>query len=172
MFLRANRRIKDGKEHRYWNIVENRRVCTGKTIQQQVLYLGEINDRQRVAWQRTSSVILPGGRLSSAAAYRTEGGHLSKKFARYLEHASGCALLPVSMLTAFCGSRGRSPSRPSAKAHRLSTTVTGNRLNRLEACFTTAHRLPITDSSYSLQSMAYSLLLADLHPRQPSTVVS
>jgi transposase len=53
MFLRANRRFKDGKEHRYWNIVENRRTASGKTVQQQVLYLGEINDRQRVAWQKT-----------------------------------------------------------------------------------------------------------------------
>ena len=53
MFLRCNRRVKDGKEHRYWNIVENRRVASGKTIQQQVLYLGEINDRQRERWQRT-----------------------------------------------------------------------------------------------------------------------
>jgi transposase len=53
MFLRCNRRIKDGKEHRYWNIVEARRVASGKTIQQQVLYLGEINDRQRRCWQKT-----------------------------------------------------------------------------------------------------------------------
>lgn len=53
MFLRSNRRIKDGKEHRYWNIVENRRVSSGKTIQQQVLYLGEINDRQKASWQKT-----------------------------------------------------------------------------------------------------------------------
>ena len=42
MFLRAKKRIKDGKEHRYWSVVENRRVSGGKTIQRQVLYLGEI----------------------------------------------------------------------------------------------------------------------------------
>ena len=53
MFLRCNRRIKDWKEHRYWNIVEARRVASGKTIQQQVLYLGEINDKQRRSWQKT-----------------------------------------------------------------------------------------------------------------------
>ncbi len=53
MFLRCNRRFKDGKQHRYWNIVENRRINSGKTIQQQVLYLGEINDEQRSSWQRT-----------------------------------------------------------------------------------------------------------------------
>ena len=52
MFLRANRRIKDGKEHRYWNIVENRRCAGGKVVQRQVMYLGEINDSQLAAWCR------------------------------------------------------------------------------------------------------------------------
>jgi hypothetical protein len=46
MFLRATFRRKDGKAHRYWSIVENRRVCGGRTVQQTVLYLGEINDAQ------------------------------------------------------------------------------------------------------------------------------
>jgi transposase len=53
MFLRATRRRKDGKEHRYWSIVENRRVRDGRTVQQTVLYLGEINDTQRASWCRT-----------------------------------------------------------------------------------------------------------------------
>jgi Transposase DDE domain len=52
MFLRFNRRFKDGKEHRYWNIVESRRCASGKVVQRQVLYLGEINDSQREAWCR------------------------------------------------------------------------------------------------------------------------
>jgi hypothetical protein len=52
MFLRANRRLKDGKEHRYWNIVENKRCAGGKIVQRQVLYLGEINDSQLAAWCR------------------------------------------------------------------------------------------------------------------------
>jgi len=50
MYLRCNRRIKDGKEHRYWNIVESKRCAGGKIVQRQVLYLGEINDSQREAW--------------------------------------------------------------------------------------------------------------------------
>jgi hypothetical protein len=37
-------RIKDGKEHRYWSVVENRRCGRGKVVQRQVLYLGEINE--------------------------------------------------------------------------------------------------------------------------------
>jgi transposase len=52
MFLRFNRRFKDGKEHRYWNIVESKRCAGGKVVQRQVLYLGEINDSQRQAWCR------------------------------------------------------------------------------------------------------------------------
>src|SRR6059058_5880908 len=53
MFLRYKVRRKDGKEHRYWSIVENRRVSGGRTVQRQVLYLGEINDGQKAAWCRT-----------------------------------------------------------------------------------------------------------------------
>lgn len=53
MFLRHKLRRKDGKEHRYWSIVENRRVAGGRTAQRHVLYLGEINDNQRAAWCRT-----------------------------------------------------------------------------------------------------------------------
>jgi transposase len=52
MFLRFNRRFKDGKEHRYWNVVENKRCAGGKVVQRQVLYLGEINDSQHEAWCR------------------------------------------------------------------------------------------------------------------------
>jgi transposase len=52
MFLRSNRRLKDGKEHRYWNIVENKRCAGDKIVQRQVLYLGEINDSQLAVWCR------------------------------------------------------------------------------------------------------------------------
>ena len=56
MFLKCHPRIKDGKEHRYWSIVENRRCGRGKVVQRQVLYLGEINDSQRESWCRTIEV--------------------------------------------------------------------------------------------------------------------
>ncbi|HVA01092.1 MAG TPA: IS1634 family transposase [Terriglobia bacterium] len=56
MFLRATRRVKDGKEHRYWSIVENRRGPRGRVVQRQVLYLGEINDSQKAAWCRCLEV--------------------------------------------------------------------------------------------------------------------
>ncbi len=57
MFLRAKDRFKDGKHHRYWSIVENRRVADGRVVQRQVLYLGEINDSQKAAWCRTIDVL-------------------------------------------------------------------------------------------------------------------
>jgi transposase len=53
MFLRCSRRIKDGKSHEYWNVVENRRLANGRIAQRQVLYLGEINASQRQAWRKT-----------------------------------------------------------------------------------------------------------------------
>jgi hypothetical protein len=56
MFLRAIRRNKDGKEHRYFSVVENRRVNGGLVVQRQVLYLGEINDNQQAAWRKTLEV--------------------------------------------------------------------------------------------------------------------
>lgn len=56
MFLRATRRHKDGKEHRYFSVVENRRVSDGKVAQRQVLYLGEINDSQEAAWRKSLQV--------------------------------------------------------------------------------------------------------------------
>jgi hypothetical protein len=42
MFLRSTNRKKDGKDHRYFSVVENRRLPGGKTVQRTVLYLGEI----------------------------------------------------------------------------------------------------------------------------------
>ncbi|HZC36647.1 MAG TPA: IS1634 family transposase [Chthoniobacterales bacterium] len=53
MYLKCNVRIKDGKVHRYWNVVESRRCSGNRIVQRQVLYLGEINDSQRQAWWRT-----------------------------------------------------------------------------------------------------------------------
>ncbi len=56
MFLRATIRKKDGKLHRYYSVVENRRLRSGKVAQRTVLYLGEINDTQEAAWRKTLDV--------------------------------------------------------------------------------------------------------------------
>jgi hypothetical protein len=59
MFLRAKTRKKDGKHHRYWSVVENKRVSGGRVVQRQVLYLGELNDAQRAGWVRTIEGLEP-----------------------------------------------------------------------------------------------------------------
>ena len=57
MFLRATTRKKDGKEHRYFSVVENKRVNGGRVLQRHVLYLGEINSSQELAWRRSIEVL-------------------------------------------------------------------------------------------------------------------
>jgi len=56
MFLRAHKRFKNGKQHRYFSVVENRRVAGGEVRQRTVLYLGEINDSQQAEWRTTLEV--------------------------------------------------------------------------------------------------------------------
>ena len=56
MFLKCSQRRKDGKVHRSWSVVESHRYAGGKVAQRHVLYLGELNDCQRRAWERTVSV--------------------------------------------------------------------------------------------------------------------
>src|SRR5271166_3858345 len=57
MFLRSTIRRKDGKEHRYWSIVENKRLRDGRVVQRAALYLGEINSSQERAWRRSIEVL-------------------------------------------------------------------------------------------------------------------
>jgi Transposase DDE domain len=57
MFLRAKTRKKDGKQHRYWSVVENKRVAGGRVVQKHVLYLGDINDSQELAWRKSIEVL-------------------------------------------------------------------------------------------------------------------
>ena len=57
MFLRAKIRKKDGRLHRYFSVVENRRVGTKRrTVQRTVLHLGEINGSQEGSWRWTLEV--------------------------------------------------------------------------------------------------------------------
>ena len=60
MFLRPTIRRKDGKEHRYWSVVESKRVVGGRVVQRPVLYLGEINSSQELAWRRSIEVLEEG----------------------------------------------------------------------------------------------------------------
>ncbi len=79
MFLRHKIRRKDGKEHRYWSIVENRRVSGGRTVQRHVLYLGEINDARKAAWCQTIEAF-------------DEGGHQARQIALFPEDRAAPAL--------------------------------------------------------------------------------
>jgi transposase len=54
--LKVHRRHKDGKEHRYFSIVESRRVARQRVVHRTVVYLGEINDSQQAAWRKTLQV--------------------------------------------------------------------------------------------------------------------
>jgi hypothetical protein len=60
MFLRFTTRKKNGKEHRYYSLVENRRVASGRVVQRHALYLGEINDSQEEAWRKTIEIFQEG----------------------------------------------------------------------------------------------------------------
>ncbi len=69
MFLRYSTRKKDGKEHRYFSIVENRRVADGRrVVQRHVLYLGEINSSQELAWRKSIEVFEEGQERPSTLA--------------------------------------------------------------------------------------------------------
>ena len=62
MYLKCSTRRKNGKEHRSWSLVENRRVRGAECVQRHVLYLGEINDSQQAAWQKSIAVLAEGER--------------------------------------------------------------------------------------------------------------
>jgi len=68
MFLRVSTRKKDGKEHRYFSVVENKRVSAGRVLQRHVLYLGEINSSQELAWRRSIEVLDEGTRAARTLA--------------------------------------------------------------------------------------------------------
>jgi hypothetical protein len=68
MFLRCSGRKKDGKQHRYFSIVENKRVADGRVVQRHVLYLGEINSSQELAWGKSIEVFEEGQARPSTLA--------------------------------------------------------------------------------------------------------
>lgn len=72
MFLRYSSRKKDGKEHRYFSIVENKRVAGGRVVQRHVLYLGEINSSQELAWRKSIEVFEEGEERPSVRALFSE----------------------------------------------------------------------------------------------------
>jgi transposase len=55
MFLRSNRRSKDGKDHSYWSLVETVRTPDGPR-QKTLCYLGELNSSAQARWLKTIEV--------------------------------------------------------------------------------------------------------------------
>src|SRR6266446_5046477 len=55
MFLRPNRRSKDGKDHTYWSLVETVRTLDGPR-QKTLCYLGELNSSAQGRWLKTIEV--------------------------------------------------------------------------------------------------------------------
>src|SRR6202047_4024894 len=55
MFLRPNRRSKDGKDHAYWSLVETVRTSDGPR-QRTLCYLGELNSSAEARWLTTVEV--------------------------------------------------------------------------------------------------------------------
>ena len=71
MFLRATKRLKDGKVHRYWSMVENVRVGR-RVFQRRALYLGELNDSQRAEWQRAVEALDDDGNVRQLKLFPEE----------------------------------------------------------------------------------------------------
>src|SRR5439155_21894837 len=96
MFLRCKVRRKDGKQHRYWSVVENTRVAGGRVVQRHVLYLGEINDTQELAWVDRG---FGGWRCAAAYAVAVSRGPLRGAAGRRLDRrrqAVGIAPAPAT----------------------------------------------------------------------------
>src|ERR1700686_3980509 len=111
MFLRHTKRKKDGKEHRYWSIVENRRIGGGRVVQRPLLYLGEINDSQELAWRKSIAIVEEG----------SEKGPL-------LEVSGPCGFqsLPITTLSLWAHQKIRSSQsgmHPAYNQQRLVTVV-------------------------------------------------
>jgi hypothetical protein len=99
MFRRSKTGKKAGEEHRFWSVVENRRVAEGRVVRRQVLYLGEINDTERAAWCRSIGVF-------------DEDQGASTQLALYPEYRQApelaCAIVQVKL-------SGLQPRRPASR---------------------------------------------------------
>lgn len=73
LFLRAHERRKDGKTHKYWSLVENRRCADQRVVQRHVLYLGALTPAQELSWEKTARVFdEPASAASSLPGLATE----------------------------------------------------------------------------------------------------
>ena len=94
MFLRCKVRRKDGKQHRYWSVVENTRVARGRVVQRHVLYLGEINDTQELAWRRSIEVLEEGATQPRTLSLFPEGD--KRRFGCSRDHRPDCMQIVIA----------------------------------------------------------------------------
>src|SRR5437899_1786520 len=71
MFLRKLRVHKDGKEHRYWSLVETVRTSDGPR-QHTLCYLGELNGSAHARWQKTVEVFNEQGESTQLKLFPAE----------------------------------------------------------------------------------------------------
>ena len=72
-FCATRIRSKGGNRHRYWSVVENKRVAGGRVVQRHGLHLREINNSQELAWRHSIEVLdaaadRPPPKITAAAA--------------------------------------------------------------------------------------------------------
>ena len=141
MFLRHKIRRKDGKEHRTWSVVENRRVHDGRVVQRRVLYLGEIipgskspGTSQKAAWSKAIEVfdedagackqiaLFPEDRVAAVLDCDVVSVRLGAMRLRCPRQYGACWLSPGSSTRGCCGIScasmrfGRRRCRPRARA--------------------------------------------------------
>lgn len=85
MFLRAKVRNKDGKRHRYFSVVENRRVGQKRMAPRTLLYLGEINDGQEAAWRKSLEVFDESRQQYSTLSVFPEDGEIPAEASNTLQ---------------------------------------------------------------------------------------
>ena len=71
MFLRPNRRTKDGKDHSYWSLVETVRTPDGPR-QRTLCYLGELNNSAQARWLKTIEVFNEQGEAEQLKLFPSE----------------------------------------------------------------------------------------------------
>ena len=96
MFLRPNRRTKDGKSHSYWSLVETVRTPQGPR-QRTLCYLGELNDSTQARWLKTIEVFNEHGEAQQLKLFPSQVEPLGMENLRRvekLEKEAGGTLTP------------------------------------------------------------------------------
>lgn len=87
LFLRAHERRKDGKVHKYWSLVENRRCADQRVVQRHVLYLGALTSAQELSWEKTAQAFdAPGDSAAALPGLATEREVQAKEVAAIAVH--------------------------------------------------------------------------------------